>query len=230
MIKKKRDLSRDAQHTFSPVKSPAPSTTLQAISTSLNECKISSESHTIEPENNNDTFTLNNNVALDELASNNKKPESIDAFKNSFDDALLLQVSQSSKTSKTPTPKRNFSVFSGFEMECLNAHNEYRLKHQVPALKLNKKLCKYAEEWAKLLASRGIMSHRTNSEYGENIFCLWSTNSTGVVSGREPVDNWYNEVNKHVFGKEPTTLRTGHFTQVVWKDSKEIGVGIASNR
>ncbi|XP_026479241.1 uncharacterized protein LOC113385604 [Ctenocephalides felis] len=49
-------------------------------------------------------------------------------------------------------------------------------------------------------------------------------------NGREAVERWYAEVGQHEFYKEPTTLRTGHFTQVVWNDSRELGVGIATNK
>ena len=54
--------------------------------------------------------------------------------------------------------------------------------------------------------------------------------SNVVVEGAEPVEHWYGEGVNHCFGKEPNTLKTGHFTQVVWKDSRELGVGMAKNR
>lgn len=123
------------------------------------------------------------------------------------------------------------SIFSEFELECLKAHNEYRSKHGVLPLKMNKRLCRYAEEWAKVIAARGVLVHRSNSQYGENIFCSWSSpNANVVITGREPVENWYSEEPTHVYGKEPATLKTGHFTQVVWRDSRELGVGVARNR
>ncbi|XP_055620130.1 uncharacterized protein LOC129764733 [Toxorhynchites rutilus septentrionalis] len=123
------------------------------------------------------------------------------------------------------------SIFSEFEHECLKTHNEYRTKHGVLPLKLNKRLCRYAEEWAKVIAARGVLVHRSNSQYGENIFCSWSSpNANVVITGREPVENWYSEESTHVYGKEPATLKTGHFTQVVWKDCRELGVGVARNR
>lgn len=43
--------------------------------------------------------------------------------------------------------------FSEFEKSCLKAHNEYRAKHAVPPLKLNKRLCRFSEEWAKVMNS-----------------------------------------------------------------------------
>lgn len=81
-----------------------------------------------------------------------------------------------------------------------------------------------------MIAARGTPAHRNNSPYGENIFCSWSSTATVTVEGAEPVEHWYSEGVNHCFGKEPTTLKTGHFTQVVWRDSRELGVGMATNR
>lgn len=143
----------------------------------------------------------------------------------------LLSLCNDQYCSPASTRKRAIELVSEFEMDCLKAHNEFRSKHGVQMLKLNEKLCKFAEEWAINLASRANPVHRSNSPYGENIFCSWSNSSYGlVVYGREPVEHWYGEVESHVFYKEPTTLKTGHFTQVVWRDSKELGVGQARSK
>ncbi|XP_075980981.1 uncharacterized protein LOC142979738 isoform X2 [Anticarsia gemmatalis] len=117
-----------------------------------------------------------------------------------------------------------------FEDEFLHAHNDYRRKHGVPPIELSKKLCKYADEWAKTLAKKGKTDHRDQNEYGENIFSAWSSDPNFSVSGRDPVDKWYSEVKNHRFGKEPTDLSSGHFSQVVWEDSKEVGVGAAKSK
>lgn len=117
-----------------------------------------------------------------------------------------------------------------FEDEFLKAHNDYRRKHAVPPLQLNKKLCKYSEEWAKELVKKGRMEHRDQNDYGENIFSAWSSDPNYVVNGRDAVDKWYNEIKDHKFGKEPTDLGTGHFTQVVWEDTKEVSVGVAKSK
>lgn len=47
------------------------------------------------------------------------------------------------------------------------------------------------------------------------------------ISGNDAVDSWYSEVSKHHFGTEPRSMGTGHFTQVVWKASREVGVACA---
>ncbi len=46
-------------------------------------------------------------------------------------------------------------------------------------------------------------------------------------SGQEVVDQWYSEMPKFNFSNGEFTQGTGHFTQVVWKGSREIGVGKA---
>jgi len=39
---------------------------------------------------------------------------------------------------------------------------------------------------------------------------------------------WYNEINKYNYTSPGFSKETGHFTQVVWKNSKELGIGMAS--
>lgn len=52
------------------------------------------------------------------------------------------------------------------------------------------------------------------------------------MDGKDAVDAWYDEIKQHKFGVEPKTTGTGHFTQVVWKDSKLLGkyVGICERK
>ncbi|XP_020278788.1 protein PRY1-like isoform X1 [Pseudomyrmex gracilis] len=113
---------------------------------------------------------------------------------------------------------------------CLDTHNFYRSRHGAPPLRLSKQLCKTSQDWANILAARGRLEHRANIDYGENLYCMWSSNPKTVVGGEEPVNEWYAEEAQHQYGKEPTTLKTGHFTQVIWRDSTELGVGMARNR
>ncbi|XP_011636885.1 uncharacterized protein LOC105427045 isoform X2 [Pogonomyrmex barbatus] len=113
---------------------------------------------------------------------------------------------------------------------CLDTHNFYRSRHGAPPLRLSKQLCKTSQDWANILAARGRLEHRANIDYGENLYCMWSSNPKTIVGGEEPVNEWYAEEAQHQYGKEPTTLKTGHFTQVIWRDSTELGVGMARNR
>lgn len=123
---------------------------------------------------------------------------------------------------------QNFTE-GNFEEDFLDAHNEYRKRHGAPPLKLDRKLCKYSEEWAKHLAQKNTLEHRPGSNYGENIYCLYSSDPNFKVSGHTPVDTWYEELIHHPFGREPSNLKSGHFSQVVWKSSEHLGVGVAKN-
>ncbi|XP_014261579.1 uncharacterized protein LOC106673807 isoform X2 [Cimex lectularius] len=118
---------------------------------------------------------------------------------------------------------------ANFAQECLDAHNEKRAIHKAPPLKLSKEMCKFSQEWADKLAASGRMHHRPNNSYGENLFLSWSS-STQEIHGIDPVENWYAEISDHQFHKEPVSLKTGHFTQVVWLESAKLGVGVAKSQ
>ncbi|KAK3558568.1 hypothetical protein QTP86_021016 [Hemibagrus guttatus] len=49
------------------------------------------------------------------------------------------------------------------------------------------------------------------------------------MAGEEPVENWYSEIKDYDFRNPGFGSNTGHFTQVVWKSSKEVGVGLATD-
>lgn len=101
-----------------------------------------------------------------------------------------------------------------FQNECLQAHNEFRRKHGVPPLKLNREICRVSQEWANYLTKKNILQHSSNKDYGENLFCIQSSNPNFTITGKEPVVNWYEEIKCHTFGIEPSSLSSGHFTQV----------------
>jgi uncharacterized protein YkwD len=105
----------------------------------------------------------------------------------------------------------------------LDAHNKARADVGLPKLKWNCKLADYAQQWAK----RGIFEHRTSSLYGENIFASPDTNAT-PVSG---VQLWMTE--KSFWNNSTAVCQNGktctHYTQIVWKNTGEIGCGINRN-
>jgi len=117
-----------------------------------------------------------------------------------------------------------------FQKESLEAHNDYRAKHGVSKLKLDSKLCSYAKDWADKLAKADSFEHRQNQELGENLFCCWSSDPKAKCPGKKPVDSWYSEINKYNFGTEPTSTASGHFTQLVWKNTKKMGIAKAKTK
>ncbi|CAJ0950811.1 unnamed protein product, partial [Ranitomeya imitator] len=112
-----------------------------------------------------------------------------------------------------------------FEQDFLAAHNKYRKLHGSPPLQLSRDLCKSAQKWADHLLSIQTLQH-SGSKLGENLYYK-SSSKPKDLAGHEPVDSWYSEIENYDFSKPGFSSNTGHFTQVVWKDSKEVGFGLA---
>jgi len=48
-----------------------------------------------------------------------------------------------------------------------------------------------------------------------------------VDLGSSPVNSWYDEVSSYNYSNPVFSSETGHFTQVVWNNSVQFGIGIA---
>ena len=111
-----------------------------------------------------------------------------------------------------------------FGKQALDAHNRYRAAHQAPPLSWSSVLARDAENWAKQIAREGRLPH-DDCKDGENVFMVFGRE----IDGSDAVDSWYREVEKYNFNKGGHQSNTGHFTQVVWKESRELGIGQAKS-
>lgn len=111
-----------------------------------------------------------------------------------------------------------------FGKEALEAHNRYRSLHQAPPLKWSRSLEKDAEKWAKQLAKEGGRLRHEETDDGENVYAI---SGKSDVTGGEVVDRWYAEVDNYDFRSPGFKSGTGHFTQIVWQESTEFGIGKA---
>ena len=50
---------------------------------------------------------------------------------------------------------------------------------------------------------------------------------TESFNGTEPIDSWYNEVQFYDYNNGQFSMKTGHFTQLVWVASQKLGLGVA---
>ncbi|KAH8419352.1 hypothetical protein KR222_006508, partial [Zaprionus bogoriensis] len=115
------------------------------------------------------------------------------------------------------------AFFLQFEQEVLDAHNFYRARHGAPPLELNDDMSDFASEWAQYLLSHNLMKHREHNDYGENIYMA----SGGDLEGANAVASWYDEIGNYNWRHPSFQPSTGHFTQVIWKGSTQLGVGYA---
>ncbi|KAH7943507.1 hypothetical protein HPB52_009163 [Rhipicephalus sanguineus] len=116
------------------------------------------------------------------------------------------------------------------QRQVLKHTNRYRRLHGVHTLKEDEKLNRYAQAWALMMAKMDRMQHRTRPLYGENLFMYWSSNMQAPITGRMPVKSWYDEIKLYNYNNPGFKSGTGHFTQLVWKDCRRLGTGVARSK
>src|SRR5215813_8450711 len=115
---------------------------------------------------------------------------------------------------------------AAFRTAALKQHNLYRAKHGVPPLVLSTQLNDVAQHYAEQLARTNQLVHSGNMHYGENLYAFGSSGQA-LPRAEAVVDRWYSEVQNYNFNKPGFHAGTGHFTQLVWKSSQELGMGTA---
>ncbi|XP_075724152.1 LOW QUALITY PROTEIN: ectin [Rhipicephalus microplus] len=113
------------------------------------------------------------------------------------------------------------------QRQVLKHTNRYRRMHGVRALKEDEKLNRYAQAWALMMAKMDKMQHRKRPLHGENLYMYWSSNMHAPITGLMPVKSWYDEIKQYNYNNPGFSAATGHLTQLVWKDCRRIGTGVA---
>jgi uncharacterized protein YkwD len=108
------------------------------------------------------------------------------------------------------------SVTAEEQNTIVTMHNAYRALHCAPPLTWSAELAASAQQWA----NKCGMTHGPHGRFGENL--AWGTNRTASSA----VHDWYLEVGKYNYGKPGFAHGIGHFTQMIWKNSKQIGCGV----
>lgn len=125
---------------------------------------------------------------------------------------------------KSLCPRAPITTSNEFIKGALKEHNKFRAKHHAPPLKVNRELCKIAQAWANQLVIDNKMYHSTY-EFGENLY--WCNQD---VTPEHAVWTWYKEIKDWDWEKMAAKcedVKVYHFTQVIWKKSKEIGIARA---
>lgn len=114
----------------------------------------------------------------------------------------------------------------------LTQHNTYRAKHGVPAMTLDSTISASAQAWAEKMAAASDFNHENQDKYGENLYVAYTTASSmnTATLAQKAVTSWYNEIQKYSFSQPGFSSETGHFTQVVWKESIQLGCGAAQGK
>ena len=154
------------------------------------------------PENKNSTVNANNNVSDNKNSTVNANNNVVPENKNPND---------------------------SFISDALARHNLLRKNHNADALQHNPELSQVAQKYAEYLASIDTMKHSNcdwnGQRIGENLAMMMGAPLTGDVT----TNLWYDEIKDYDFTNGGFSMTTGHFTQVVWKGTTDVGFGQAQS-
>jgi|JI10StandDraft_1071094.scaffolds.fasta_scaffold56972_6 uncharacterized protein YkwD len=106
------------------------------------------------------------------------------------------------------------------------AHNRVRAEHCAPDLVWSPALEAEATAWARQLAADGCAFAHSSTAYGENL----AAGTTGALDADAVVAMWADEAALYDWKRPGFSMKTGHFTQVVWKDTQAIGCATVTCR
>ncbi|CAG2108951.1 unnamed protein product [Medioppia subpectinata] len=153
-------------------------------------------------------------------------------------------ISNQPKTIHKRSPKQtksNGKPIDKFNEECIIAHNEFRAKHKnTGKVNTSEELIKSAQEVATDMAKKNKFAHSWGRglgwKYGEN---MWMALASGKVwqlydkhRCRTTIKSWYDESTKHKYNyssNKNDLVKVGHFTQLVWTTSRQVGCARAIN-
>ena len=136
---------------------------------------------------------------------------------------LILLAGPGGAQSRRLDERRPAISPSSLARDMLAVHNAVRARLGLSPLKWSDRLAARAEDWAATLVARGQFVHRPNSTYGENLFEIRGT----VASSAQVVNAWAAESLNYDYRSNKCRGVCGHYTQIVWADTREMGCAVA---
>ncbi|KIJ49947.1 hypothetical protein M422DRAFT_65847 [Sphaerobolus stellatus SS14] len=110
-------------------------------------------------------------------------------------------------------------MFADWKTDVVKGHNAYRAHYSAPALTWSDALYPGTQQWA----NQCKFQHSKGS-YGENL----AAGTGNAYAFRDGLKGWMDEASKYDWNHPGFSSGTGHFTQVVWKSSKQVACAIAN--
>jgi pathogenesis-related protein 1 len=108
-------------------------------------------------------------------------------------------------------------------VDMLSAHNAFRKQLGLRPLAWSDKLATAAQSWADTLLKQRKFYHQPQASYGENLFELRG----GKATSDDVVHDWMSESLDYDYASNRCYSVCGHFTQVVWRSTVEVGCAVA---
>jgi uncharacterized protein YkwD len=118
------------------------------------------------------------------------------------------------------------SATSSLWRDMLAVHNAVRARVGVPPLAWSDRVAARSQDWADTLLARKQFMHRPNSTYGENLFEI----TGATASPAQVVHAWAAESRNYNYRSNRCSGVCGHYTQIVWADTKKVGCAVARRR
>ncbi|KAH7140804.1 CAP domain-containing protein [Dactylonectria macrodidyma] len=114
-----------------------------------------------------------------------------------------------------PSNEPEWKQDKAFTSAILNSTNFYRSEHNATALTWNSTLEDFASDY---LDDNDCEFAHSGGPYGENL-------AMGYANATASVEAWGDERDEYNFGRGKFSKKTGHFTQLVWKATTDVGCG-----
>ena len=143
---------------------------------------------------------------------------------NNSNDNLLNSTTITSTGSK---------VTADEAQEALAFHNKARAEVGVAPLTWSEELSRYAQDWAEYLADNYNceMHHRNelarkDKNYGENLYQA-SSSYGKIFTTLDASKGWYSEIKDFRNVGFNISHGTGHYSQMIWRNTTQVGFGVA---
>ncbi len=121
------------------------------------------------------------------------------------------------------SPQTEPAPQSGIAAAFLAAHNAARERVGTKPLKWSPKLVTVAQQWADHLLYTGAFVHSHNPNFGENLYDIRGGHATPA----HVMQAFTGEARDYNYAANVCTGVCGHYTQVVWNDTTDVGCAVA---
>lgn len=115
-----------------------------------------------------------------------------------------------------PSNEPEWKDDNSFTSAVLNSTNLYRSEHNGTDLSWNSTLEEFATDYLDSLDDCEF--EHSGGPYGENL-------AIGYPNVTASIEAWGDERDEYDFGDAEFSKETGHFTQLVWRDTTDVGCG-----
>ncbi|GKT41016.1 protein PRY2 [Colletotrichum spaethianum] len=120
--------------------------------------------------------------------------------------------------SPSPTAEPEWTSDDTFTSAVLNSTNSYRNEHNASDVTWNNTLADFATDYLDDMPGDSCNFGHSGGPYSENL-------AKGYPSTTLSIEAWGEERDDYDFDTGEFDERTGHFTQLVWKNTSDVGCG-----